>query len=122
MNPTDDYYKSKWKKVVNVMKQQNLDVSKIAKAGSRARQQHTPKSDMDFIFSVSGDPSRESFYPRLIKVLQDNFPRDNVSPGTNYNVVHLYFSSGGRFDLVLLGNSEFDREHSDNVEYRKRNL
>lgn len=94
----------------------------LSHSGSRARQQYTPRSDLDVIFSVSGDPSRESFYPRLIRVLQDNFPNDNVSPGTNYNVVHLYFRSGGRFDLVLLGSSEFDREHGDNVEYRRMNL
>ncbi len=122
MTPTENYYHSKWKKIANVMKHQDLKVSKIAKAGSRARQQQTPKSDMDVIFSVSGDPSRENFYPKLMKVLKNNFPNDQIYPGEHYNVVHLNFHDGGKFDIVQLKSNDFDREHGDNVEYRKKYL
>ena len=122
MTPTDDYYKSKWKNIVNVMKSQNLNVAKIAKAGSRARQQYTSNSDLDVIFSVSGNPNKQNFYPRLEKVLKDNFPNDQVSLGSDKNVVHLYPSKGGKLDIVLLDSNEFDKEHGDNVEYRRENL
>ena len=122
MTPIDDYYKSKWKSIVNVMKSQNLNVAKIAKAGSRARQQHTPDSDLDVIFSVSGNPSKQDFYSKLEKVLKDNFPNDQVSLGTDKNVVHLHPSKGGKLDIVLLDSNEFDKEHGDNVEYRRENL
>ena len=122
MTPNDDDYKSKWKSIVNVMKGQNLNVAKIAKAGSRARQQHTSDSDLDVIFSVSGNPSKQNFYPKLEKVLKDNFPNDRVKVGSDKNVVHLYPSKGGKLDIVLLGSNDFDKEHGNNVEYRRENL
>ncbi len=122
MTPNEDYYKSKWKSIVNVMKSQNLNVAKIAKAGSRARQQHTSDSDLDLIFSVSGNPSKQSYYPELEKVLRDNFPNDKVNLGTDKNVIHLYPSKGGKLDIVLLDSNEFNKEHGDNVEYRRENL
>ncbi len=122
MTPTDDYYKSKWKSIVNVMKSQKLNIAKIAKAGSRARQQHTSDSDLDVIFSVSGNPSKQIFYPKIEKVLKHNFPNDQVSLGTDKNVVHLYPSKGGKLDIILLDSNKFDKEHGDNVEYRRENL
>jgi len=122
MTPTDNYYLSKWKSIVNVMTHQNLNIAKIARAGSRAIQQHTPKSDLDIIFSVSGNPSKQSFYPKLIKVLKSNFPNDQVAAGGSYNVVHLYPSKGGKIDIVLLHTSDFDRQHGNDVEYRRDNL
>ena len=122
MNPNDEYYKSKWKKVVNVMTHQNLKVSKIATAGSRAKRQHTPDSDMDVIYSISGDPSRENFHPEIIKVLKANFSQDKVYPGDNNNVVHIDFQSGGKFDLVLLDSDDFDKEYDNILEYKKNNL
>ncbi len=122
MTPTDKYYQSKWKSVVNVMKSQNLNVAKIAKAGSRARQQQTSKSDLDVIFSVSGNPSKQTFYPKLETVLKVNFPHDQVKLGTDKNVVHLFPSKGGKIDIVLLDDSKFDKEHGNNVEYKKNNL
>jgi len=120
--PSDKYYKSKWKSVVNVMTHQNLEVAKIAKAGSRVRQQHSSKSDLDVIFSVSGDPGKEKFYPKLEKVLKNNFPNDQVALGKDKNVVHLYPSKGGKLDIVLLNSQDFDKEHGDNIEYKKKNL
>ena len=122
MLPTDKYYYDKFKKVVNVLTHQGLNISKVAKAGSRSRQQQTKKSDMDVIISVSGDPSRKEFYPKLIKVLKNNFPIDNIYVGSNYNVIHLNFQSGGKFDFVLLTINKFDKEYGNNLEFRKKNL
>ncbi|MFW9997612.1 MAG: hypothetical protein ACFFD4_36565 [Candidatus Odinarchaeota archaeon] len=120
--PSDQFYHSKWKSIVNVLKSSNLSVSRIAQAGSRARRQHEPASDMDVIFAVARNPSRQSFYPELIEVLKSNFPYETVYPGTNYNVVHLDFNSGGKFELVLLTEQDFDRQHRHNVEYKRDNL
>ena len=122
MTPTDEYYQSKWKSIVKVMTSQNLNVAKIAKAGSRARQQQTSKSDLDVIFSVSDNPSKQNFYPNLDKVLKANFPNDQVKLGDDKNVVHLFPSKGGKLDIVLLESIKFDKEHGDNVEYKKNNL
>ena len=116
------YYHSKWKSVVNVMTHSNLDIAKIAQAGSRTKQRQRLDSDMDVIFSVVGNPSKRDFYPILISILQGNFQYDRVYPGGNYNVVHLDFASGGKFDLVLLSSVAFDAEYNQNLEYRKKNL
>ena len=74
---------------------------------------------MDVIFAVSGNPSPREFYPKLIDSLKANFRNDNVYPGSNYNVVHLDFSSGGKFDLVLLTDNKFDPEYAGIKDYRK---
>ena len=118
----DQFYKSKWIKVVNVLKSQNLGISRIAQAGSRAKQQHKPESDQDIIFAVSGNPSKETFYPKLMRILKSNFPHDKVYPGKNYNVVHLDFKTGGKFELVLLSEGEFDRQHKGIKDYRRNYL
>lgn len=118
----DQYYHAKWKSIVNVMKNSNLGISRIAQAGSRARRQQRLDSDMDVIFAVARDPSRENFYPKLIQHLQNNFPYENIYPGSSYHVVHIEFKSGGKFDLVLLSETDFDYEFSQNLEYRKTNL
>ena len=121
-NPTDEQYHAKWKSIVNVMKSSNLNLSKIAPAGSRARRQHRPDSDYDVIFSIAGNPTREEFYPQLIEVLQSNFPYDNVYPGSNYNVVHLDFRRGGKFELVLLSESDFDRQYKSIKDFKRKRL
>lgn len=119
---TNNFYQIKWQKVVNVMKNSNLKISRIAQAGSRAKKQESPYSDMDVIFSVAGNPSREGFYPNLIKVLKANFSEEYIYPGSNYNVVHLNFKTGGKFDLVLLKENKFDQEHKSILEFKRKNL
>lgn len=117
--PDENYYHSKWKSIVNVMKSSNLKISKIAQSGSRAKKKHRPDSDMDVIFAVAGNPSQKNFYPRLISVLKNNFPNEKVFPGSNYNVVHLDFKQGGKFDLVLLTEAEFDKEYKSILDYKR---
>ncbi len=118
----DEYYESKWKSIVNVLKHSNLKVSRIAQAGSRARRQQRPDSDMDVIFAVADDPSRKAFYPKLMKVLKGNFPYDRIFPGGSYHVVHLTFHNGGKFELVLLTEQNFDSEYYDILEYKRKFL
>lgn len=118
----DLYYHSKWKKIVNVMSHSNLSVSRIAPAGSRTKRKHRIDSDMDVIFAVARNPSHEEFYPNLIYTLESNFPHDKVYPGRDYNVVHFDFSSGGKFDLVLLTEKSFDGEYESIKNYKRENL
>ena len=118
----EDRYHSKWNSIVNVMKSSNLKISRIAQAGSRARRDHKPNSDMDVIFAVARNPNKREFYPKLMKVLSDNFPESNVFPGSHYNVVHINFKKGSIFDLVLLTEGAFDKEHGADVAYRRDNL
>lgn len=118
----DNYYHARWVRIVNVMKASNLGLSRIAPAGSRAKKQHRPDSDYDVIFAVSGNPSRGEFYPILIAVLESNFDNADVYPGSNNNVVHVDFHRGGNFDLVLLTESDFDREYKSIKDFKKTNL
>ena len=118
----EDRYHSKWNSIVNFMKNSNLKISRIAQAGSRARREHKPNSDMDVIFAIAGNPHKREFYPKLMKLLKDNFPEDEVFPGSNYNVVHLNFKKGGIFDIVLLTEETFDKQHGADVAYRRDNL
>ena len=120
--PTDQFYQAKWKKVVNVLKNSNLGISRIAQAGSRAKQRHRPNSDQDVIIAVSDNPTKTEFYPDLIGVLESNFPSETVYLGSNNKVVHLDFTAGGKFDLVLLSEGDFDRQHQGIKDYRRSNL
>jgi hypothetical protein len=97
-------------------------VAKIAVAGSRAIAKQRLDSDMDVIFSVAGSPSKQELYPKLINLMKSNFPNENVYPGSSYNIVHLDFNSGGKFELVLLTESEFNKEHTEDVNYRRKHL
>ncbi len=121
-NSDENFYHSKWKSIVNVMKSSNLKISKIAQAGSRAKKKHRPDSDMDVIFAVAGNPSKNNFYPNLMTVLKNNFPNEKIYPGSNYNVVHLDFRQGGKFDLVLLTEADFDNEYKNILDYKRKNL
>jgi len=121
-NSDENFYHSKWKSIVNVMKSSNLKISKIAQAGSRAKKKHRPDSDMDVIFAVAGNPSKNNFYPNLMTALKNNFPNEKIYPGSNYNVVHLDFRQGGKFDLVLLTEADFDNEYKNILGYKRKNL
>jgi len=121
-NLPDSHYKKKLNSITNVLKNSKLGLSKITPAGSRAKQTHRPDSDQDAIFSIAGNPAKDVFYPKLIKILKDNFPHDKVYPGKNNNIVHLDFRSGTEFELVLKTSKVFDKEFSSLKLYKKKNL
>jgi len=118
----DEHYKKKMHSIINVLKNSKIGLAKISPAGSRAKKEHRPDSDQDMIFAVSGNPSRKDFYPKLTKLLKTNFPNDKVYSGSNNNIVHLDFTSGAEFELVLQTNKEFDKENKSLKLYRRRNL
>jgi len=124
MTPDDNHYRKKFKSIVNVLKTNSskLNVSGISLAGSRARQQQGSESGEDIIISAAHDPSKPEFYPELMKVLEDNFPTAEIDPGGNYNVVHMDTKEGGKIDLVLRSEAEFDRQHQNDIKYRRNNL
>ena len=125
MAANDKYYKEKFTSIVNVLKTNSakLKVSGITIAGSRARQQQQPDSDEDIIISVAKDPSKEEFYPKLMQVLKNSFQHWEVYPGDNYNVVHMRDpKTDAIFDLALRTENEFDKQHGNDIKYRRRNL
>lgn len=118
----ENHYKKKLNSITSVLKNSKLGLSKIAPAGSRAKQEHRPDSDQDAIFAIAGDPTKKEFYPKLIEILKNNFPLDDVYPGKSNNIVHLDFRSGAEFELVLKSDKGFDKEHSLLKLYRRKNL
>lgn len=118
----DAHYKKKLQSITNVLQNSKLGLSKIASAGSRAKQTNRPDSDQDVIFSIAGDPSKEEFHPKLIQVLQSNFTEDTVYPGKHNNIVHIDFKSGAKFELVLKPSNGFDSENASLKLYRRKNL
>jgi predicted nucleotidyltransferase len=119
---SDEHYKKKLKSITNVLQNSKIGLAKISPAGSRAKQEHRPDSDQDAIFSISGNPNRKEFYPKLKKILDSNFPNDNIYLGRDKNIVHLDFKSGAKFELVLLADKEFNKEHQSLKIYRRKNL
>ena len=121
-NLPDEHYKKKLNSINNVLKNSKIGLVKFTPAGSRAIKENKPDSDQDAIFAISGDPTREEFYPKLENLLKSNFPNDKVYPGTNNNIVHLDFQSGAEFELVLQTDKEFDKELKSLKIYRRKNL
>ncbi|GAH59073.1 unnamed protein product [marine sediment metagenome] len=65
------------------------------------------------------------FDPTLTKeerVLQSNFDNADIYLGSNYNVVHVDFHRGGNFDLVLLTESNFDRQYKSIKNFKRKHL
>ena len=121
-NLPDEHYKKKLNSINNVLKNSKIGLAKYTPAGSRAKQENRPDSDQDAIFAISGNPTREKFYPKLEKLLKSNFPKSKVYPGENNNIVHIDFPSGAEFELVLQTNKEFDKELKSIKIYRRKNL
>jgi len=100
----------------------NLKISRITQAGSRAKKTHRPDTNSDIIFSVSKNPDRINFYPKLIEVLKNNFSHEKIYLGSNYNAIHLDFRNREKFDIVLLSENEFDKEYKSILDYKRKYL
>ena len=121
-NLLDEHYKKKLNSINNVLKNSKIGLAKFTPAGSRAIKENRPDSDQDAIFAISGDPTRDEFYPKLETLLKSNFPNDDVYSGKNNNIVHLDFKSGAEFELILQTDKEFDKELKSLKVYRRKNL
>ena len=122
MAKSNERHHKVWKSIVNVLQNSGLKVSRIAKAGTRADQTHRYESDMDVIYAVAGNPDKRSFYPKLITALNSNFPLERVYESSKYNAILMDFNKGINFDLVLLTEYKFDRQHGKDLEYRRNYL
>lgn len=103
----DQKYSAKWKSLVNFMqKNTGLGVGSVAKAGSRREGTPTEYSDLDIIFFIPGDPSKEKIYLKLIELIPKNFDGAKVDFGKNRNVINLNLDDL-EFDIVLLIEHKF---------------
>ena len=58
----------------------------------------------------------------LIRYIPVPVSVSKVYAGRDYNVVHLDFRNGGKFDLILLNESDFDKEYKSILDYKKSHL
>ncbi len=77
----------------------------VARWGSRTTGEHRDKSDLDVIFWIVGNPSKQSVYPDLIDKLKRIF-NVNADTGSSYNVIKIWIE-GIKCDLRLLFESEY---------------
>ncbi len=102
-------YAAFWSKFVNFMNSiTGIQISGIARSGSRRRGDYRPDSDLDIIFAVSGDSPREQVYPPLVEKLR-NIMNEQAGIGGSYHVINIRKDSLD-FDLVLLSRRDFDYE------------
>ncbi len=111
--PLIPQYESKWISLVNILyHNSSLSISKIAKAGSRAKHTDITQSDLDVVFCVSPDKSRDEIYPLLLPVLKAAYPKiAQINIGDM--AIHIDFVTAMcKIDLVLKSQSEFEKEHA----------
>jgi predicted nucleotidyltransferase len=92
-----------------------LRVSGVALMGSRRRGDHNADSDMDVIFTVAGDPSKDQVYPGLIDKLTRGM---NVQArlGSSHNVIKIQ-KGDLKVDLVLRTEEEYrEQKRRQNLE------
>ncbi|MHA1221661.1 MAG: nucleotidyltransferase domain-containing protein [Candidatus Heimdallarchaeaceae archaeon] len=103
-------YSSKWRSLVNFMQHNTgLSVGSVAKAGSRRKGTPSEYSDLDIIFFIRGDPSRETIYAKLIKLIEKNFENATARFGTSRNVIKMKLDNL-EFDIVLLPEHKFKNQ------------
>ena len=103
----DQEYSAKWKRLVNFMQHNTgLGVGGVAKAGSRREGTPTEYSDLDIIFYISRDPSKEIIYTQLITLIHANFDGAKADFGKSRNVIDMKLDDL-EFDIVLLPEHRF---------------
>ena len=103
----DQKYSAKWKSLVNFMQHNTgLGVGGVAKAGSRRAGDPTEYSDLDIIFYIPSDSSKEEIYTRLIELIPGNFEGASAEFGGDRNVINMILDDL-EFDLVLLTENKF---------------
>ena len=85
-----------------------FQVNGPALMGSRRIGKHEDESDMDIIFSITGDPPKTEVYPKLIEKLKAGLNAD-AFPGSSYNVIK--FRKGPlKVDLVLRTEKDYQQQ------------
>lgn len=103
----DQKYSAKWKSLVNFMQHNTgLGVGSVAKSGSRRDGTPTEYSDLDIIFYIPDDPSKEIIYTKLIELIPENFDGVEVDFGKSRNVINMKLDDL-EFDIVLLPEHKF---------------
>lgn len=111
----DQRYASEWRSIVQFMKNNTgFSLSGIARGGSRAKGDYRDTSDLDIIFSVAGDLSKQKIYPIVRSKLKENFPQATVEIGSSYNVIKMSLGPL-KFDIVLKKLANFNREIQSNM-------
>jgi len=102
-------YSRFWRQLANFLsKNTGLSISGVAREGSRRRDTHNDRSDLDVIFAISNDPSKREVYPALVEKLNSGF---NVQAriGSSYYAVKIV-KDQLRCDLVLKTQSQFQAQ------------
>lgn len=77
----------------------------VARWGSRTTGEHRDKSDLDVIFWIFGNPSKQKVYPNLIDKLK-KIMKVNANTGSSNNVIKIW-KEGITCDLILLSESDY---------------
>jgi len=81
------------------------NIKGVARWGSRTTGEHKDKSDLDVIFWIFGNPSKQKVYTDLIDKLKNTL-KVNANTGTSKNVIKIW-KEGLKCDLRLLSESEY---------------
>ncbi|KKL53370.1 hypothetical protein LCGC14_2276120 [marine sediment metagenome] len=77
----------------------------VARWGSRTTGEHRDKSDLDVIFWIVRNPSKQKIYLALINKLKKTL-KVNTDIGSSSNVIKIW-KEGVTCDLVLLSESDY---------------
>ncbi len=106
----EQQYASKWRIIANYMKNNTgLRISGVARAGSRRRGEHEGTSDLDILFKIPKNPSKETIYPELKMKLKNGFRTSTITIGSSFNAIKMKLDDL-MFDIVLRTEEEFDEQ------------
>lgn len=89
-------------------KNSGYNVRGVARWGSRTTGEHKDKSDLDVIFWIFGNPSKQKVYTDLMDGLKKNL-KVNANMGSSKNVIKIW-REGIACDLVLLSESDYKEQ------------
>ncbi len=88
-----------------IYKNSGYNIGGVARWGSRTTGEHRDKSDLDVIFWIVGNPSKQKVYHDLIDKLK-KILKVNANTGSSNNVIKIW-KEGITCDLDLLSESDY---------------